>query len=477
MAEALAIVGAAFGGVDILSKLVSAIFKVSKCFKQKGDIPDEVYSFLGLARSFETQIKIFLELASALPPSLTNRKSREAQRLKRLAKDIKAQCGSVSKSAGKLADAFTEINWSDTRLLNTAVSFIRWQFKKPDMVELKLNLQIAQSSLSLLVGLHNLERTINRGYASEIFEAEVRSNHLQIMEIFKQHSKHIKELGIHCANHARTSQANDQLLSSLMVDNVKHIKRYIERTVEKEMRRYESKRRDPSVPLTHRGSKTFGREDRPSISLSTTSLVPPSTPNPERALVLARPRGLAEPTPAHLPVPAFEVPPAKRSLSIKAPAAQVIDCRVRDRGDGPTTEFGEWPKQVGQLVEEPDDSYEEEEWRSRSTSRGRSVTTTCEISKRPLTQAGDVDGQPDHTQPLSEHGTALRRPQASPRNQLHHQENVYDDSEEDDEEEGKNNFDNDGVGQQLSIWQEVPPRGRVGGSRRPRMPRSPSPIM
>ncbi|KAI0844690.1 hypothetical protein F5Y00DRAFT_273615 [Daldinia vernicosa] len=167
MAEALTLIG----GLAAIMQLAGSVVKLTRdlrvCVRAIRSAPKEIRYFILETSIFTDQLCYFHEVAKESAAVMSEHsKAKRAE----LVQKILRQCKSVKRGFARLVQRFIDINGADTALLNTFWARLLWLWKRPDVPELRLNLQSAIANVTLLCNLFMFEELRRKNVDSEKLE-------------------------------------------------------------------------------------------------------------------------------------------------------------------------------------------------------------------------------------------------------------------------------------------------------------------
>ncbi|KAI1800682.1 hypothetical protein F4811DRAFT_556618 [Daldinia bambusicola] len=167
MAEALTLIG----GLAAIMQLAGSVVKLTKelrvCVRTIRSAPKEIEDFI-LQTSIFTDLLCYFHEVAKESAAVMNENSK-AKRAK-VVRQILRQCKSVKRGFAHLVRRFIDINGADTASLNTLWARLMWLWKRPDVPELRLNLQSAIANVNLLCNLFTFEELKTKNADSEKIE-------------------------------------------------------------------------------------------------------------------------------------------------------------------------------------------------------------------------------------------------------------------------------------------------------------------
>lgn len=164
MAEALTLIG----GLAAIMQLAGSVVKLTRdlrvCERTIRSAPKEIRYFILETSIFTDQLCYFYELANKSAAVMNEHsKAKRAE----LVQKILRQCKSVKRGFARLVRRFIDVNGVDTAPLNTFWARLLWLWKRPDVPELRLNIQSAIANVTLLCTLFMFEESMSQNADSK----------------------------------------------------------------------------------------------------------------------------------------------------------------------------------------------------------------------------------------------------------------------------------------------------------------------
>ncbi|KAI1653352.1 hypothetical protein F4813DRAFT_259566 [Daldinia decipiens] len=156
------------GGLAAIMQLAGSVVKLTRelrvCVRAIRSAPKEIEGFILETSIFTDHLCYFHEVAKESAAVMSEHsKAKRAE----LIQKILRQCKSVKRGFARLVQCFTDVNGVDTAPLNTFWARLLWLWKRPDVPELRLNLQSATANVTLLCNLFMFEELRRRNVDSE----------------------------------------------------------------------------------------------------------------------------------------------------------------------------------------------------------------------------------------------------------------------------------------------------------------------
>ncbi|KAI0108137.1 hypothetical protein F4814DRAFT_426923 [Daldinia grandis] len=164
MAEALTLIGGLTAIMQLAGSVVKLTRKLRVCVRAIRSAPKEIRYFILETSIFTDQLCYFHELAKKSAAAMNeDSKAKRAE----LVQKILRQCKSVKRGFARLVQRFIDVNGADTTPLNTFWARLLWLWKRPDVPELRLNLQSAIANVTLLCNLFMFEELMRQNAGSK----------------------------------------------------------------------------------------------------------------------------------------------------------------------------------------------------------------------------------------------------------------------------------------------------------------------
>ncbi|KAI0386767.1 hypothetical protein F5Y04DRAFT_275216 [Hypomontagnella monticulosa] len=486
MAEALALIGS----LAAIMQLTDTFAKLAKdlvvCVRTMRAAPEEIKGLL-------LEISIFTDLLYSFhdqaEKSTSKMDAKAKARRGNLVQKIERQCKFVKRGFARLVRRFVEINTPDSVPLNALWARILWLWKKPDVPELRLSLQSATVNVILLCHIFTFEELVRNNENSEkIAKLQKR---LQTWVSTAKRLRHELE------EYQRRKQPSDNMPDMKMdesydaiAEDTRELERYVVRAIRSHAQEaalsassgssYQRPREPPGPPGPLRGdirsvslplgTKRYVLFNARKNADGGWSRVPVESPSSTRASIGLRVEDPQERSPSRTrggqPLP----PRPKSEIHDKT-----FGDRVRDQGHGVYSEVGEWPAEscnpnddLDEPVEIPRDDQQSDDGRSSCSScaecaecleEKQESASKVKLSSSPQNAESSKTAQGDVSQ--TPHVAEERSEPRDPRSSVVSEQELSRHS----------SFEGS-----PGPYRPVPPFGGPRSRRRPRRPRTQSPI-